>query len=127
MGKNNIHKPVMRVETNTLYSCLSEASKAMGRYPQYVSERQRLGLPCFDFEGNLWTFQEIKSDAIRLSRKKRLCYIDEFPGKIFNSPTEASRAIGRRDDYINYCLKKGNLILNTSGIEMHFHFSESLN
>ena len=122
----NIHQPVMRLEDNTVYSCLSEASKAMGRYPQYVSERRRLGLPCFDINNNLWTFKEIKSDAIPLCRRTRLCYFDEFPGKIFNSPAEASRAIGQRSDYIRYALKQGNAIKNKMGQIMHFHLVDEL-
>lgn len=122
MKVDNKHKPVLRLETNCLYPCLSDASRAMGRYPGYVSEHRKLGIPCVDTEGNVWTFQNVDADLVPLHRKTRDCYIEEFPGKVFDSVVAASRAIGRSDGYINDALHANKEITNKAGQVMHFHF-----
>lgn len=119
---SNVHKPIVRLETNVLYSCLSEASKAMGKYPGYVSERFRLGKPCIDSEGNVWTFKELASDTVPLRRITSRCVIDEISNRVFDSPTQASLAIGRSTDYINLAIKKKTTIRDVNGRELHFHF-----
>ena len=120
--KPNAHCPVIRVETRRLYSSLSEASIAMGRYPGYVSEHLKLRTPCVDVNGEVWTFEQFDRNFVPVRRETQKCYVEEISGVIFKSAAEASRAIGRYPGYIKETLRRGKVLTNSYGRVVHFHY-----
>lgn len=55
--------PVKRIETGEIFDSLSSASRAMGRWYGYLTERLKQNKKCTDIYGNEWTF-EIRHDLI---------------------------------------------------------------
>lgn len=124
ISKPNAHCPVVRIETRTIYSSLSEASIAMGRYPGYVSEHIRLKIPCVDVNGNVWTFEQYDRSLVPVRRETRKCCVEEISGVVFKSAAEASRAIGRYPGYITEMLRRGKPLTNNYGHLIHFHYCD---
>lgn len=52
-------RPVLHVESNTVYDSMSQASREMGRWYGYVSARLKQGKKCLDAEGNVWSFRPL--------------------------------------------------------------------
>lgn len=122
-GTNYFQRPVKHVESGTIYSCMSDASRAMGRHSAYVWEKIEHNRTATDKDGNIWTFQVLPVGSVPLKKRDYSpCYIDELPGQRFKSPVEASLAIGRHNGYIGECLKANRFIRHLDGRVLHFYF-----
>lgn len=116
------NKPVLHIESGIIYQSLSAASRAMGRDPGYVGQKLKKGRPCYDTEGNAWTFKFIEDAAVNSSPRSQKCTLEEYPNQTFGSLSEASLAIGRPKDYISNQIREKRSIKASDGQLLHFHF-----
>lgn len=115
--------PVRRTETNQLYNSISEVERAMGRPSGYCSDALHEGRGVTDIDGNVWTLEIFKDMPIKVHSAGQQCTIDEFPGRVFVSLSEASLAIGRWEGYISDALSRGGVIRNKAGNDVHIHLA----
>lgn len=105
-GTNYHHRPVKHIESGTIYTCMANASRAMGRYSTYVWEKIEHNKKATDKYGNVWTFEILDADSVPLDKPDSSpCYLSTIPGVRFKSMSDASLAIGRHDGYIGECLR----------------------
>lgn len=122
-GANNTHLPVKHIETGDIYTCMSDASRAMKRNAAYVWSCIEHNKTATDADGNIWTFEVLDNDVIKLRKHDcSPCYIEELPGQRFSSMSDASSAIGRYTGYIAEVLRTHRRLTDANGHIIHFHF-----
>lgn len=116
------NKPVVHVESGIQYESLSAASRAMGRDSGYLGQKLKKERPCYDTEGNVWTFRFIEDAFVNTYPRSQRCNIEEIADKIFDSLSEASIEIGRTKDYISNQIRNKRPIKTSDGQVLHLHF-----
>lgn len=122
------HKPLRHVETGQVFASMSDASRAMGKKAGYLSDCFAFDRTPVDASGNVWTFEQVDED-VKMERKeyydRNKCYVEEYPGKEFDSLTLLSKEIGRDQGYVADRIQRGKPVLHIDGTQLHLHFADA--